>query len=306
MHILHHLLHILEEILPVFFLAIFASALLEYFLPDDYIENHFKEANFFSMLNASFLGALIPICTCGMIPLAVRLFQKGLRWQLIVAFLVAGNACSIPALWLTAVMGLDIVAIRLVVSVLYGLAVAYALLLVAPDGFELKLNTSLLSEKKSSSCCDHNPKSSSKDWQAISKEIAADLWMMVKNFLPWIFVAAFIAALFNYYFVSSTDASQTNFMSLITEASPWLSAIIAFPFYFCAGADVPISQELLSVGVSLGTIISFMLAAPGLNFTSFLVYRKCVGTKLSLVLLLFSYLFAVLFGQIVNVLMSAS
>ena len=76
-----------------------------------------------------------------------------------------------------------------------------------------------------------------------------------------------------------------------------LASVIAFPFYFCAGADVPLSQEFLKLGLPIGTIISFMLASPGINLTSFLVYRKAVGLKLALIFTLTSILAAVMIGS---------
>ena len=71
-----------------------------------------------------------------MIPLAYKLFKKGLNWKIITAFLVAGNACSIPALWLTTVISYKVVVIRLLASVLFGILVAYGLNLFVRNDFK--------------------------------------------------------------------------------------------------------------------------------------------------------------------------
>ncbi len=285
MVIINQTLHILQEILPVFLFAVIASAVLDRFLPHDYLEKNFSKPNLLTLTNASFFGALIPLCTCGMIPLVVKLVQRGLNWRILVAFLVAGNACSIPALWLTTVMGYNVVLIRLLASVAYGVLVALVFAWILPKDFSLKLEPSLSLHD----CCE------TKCHVSKSKLIFDDIISMCRSFLPWIIVAALIAAIFDVYMMQGA-------LDLVMQSSPWLSAIVAFPFYFCAGADVPISRELLAVGLPLGTVMSFMLASPGLNLTSLFVYQRCVGWKQAWYFMLVSYLVAVGIGYALNLL----
>lgn len=345
---INHSIDLLREIIPIFLFAIIASALFDEFLPDDYFDKLFKEVNFFSLFNASFLGALIPICTCGMIPLAVKLYKKIPKdqsgsWQLITAFLVAGNACSIPALWLTTILGYKIMFIRLFASIAFGLLVTYFLARLAPRDFVLELNPDLVNNidnfgnKETDPCCDHPTEKTQRSAEAKDqalpekqekgetaklriKKIINDIVIMLKSFLPWILVAILIASFFNTAFnalmnsslngnqgtVSNTLMQSLNFLQINTwfgvYITPLIASVIGFPFYFCAGADVPISQELLAIGVPLGTIISFMLASPGVNLTSLLVYKQCVGFGKAVILTVVSIVVAALTGVFINLL----
>ena len=93
-----HALHLFAEISPVFLIAIIASSLIDQFISDEALSYIFDRTNdFVGILIASLIGSLIPICTCGMIPLAIKLHEKGLKWKSLTAFLVAGNASSIPS-----------------------------------------------------------------------------------------------------------------------------------------------------------------------------------------------------------------
>jgi len=292
--ITNYFLHSAQEVIPVFAFAVLASIALEQLLPDAYLEKYFKNRSFIAICNASFLGALVPMCTCGMIPLAIKLVQKGLNWRMICAFLVAGNACSIPALWMTTVLGYEVMLVRFVASVMFGVMVTYALSTMVPDDYALEINPDLVAEQ---GCCKSSATTQSCKFD--TQKAIQDLWLMIKSFLPWILFAILVASLFHYVFVHPS-ASDGRFMDLILGANPWLAAAIGFPFYFCAGADVPISQELLGMGLPLGTIISFMLAAPGINLTSFLIYREAIGIKQASVLCFVSYLIAVILGLLVN------
>lgn len=283
---------LLQEILPVFFIAVIASSLLDRFIPDSYIDKVFNQGNeFTNILSASFIGSLLPICTCGMIPLAIKLHEKGLHWKTLCAFLVAGNACSVPALILTGVMGYKIIWIRLISSILFGILVPYIIAIFAPKDFTLKLNVEAHHHETHDECCDHKP--------SLFSEIIEDIRSMSVSFLPWILLAIAVASLV------SAQSSDTKLINIILQSnnniiSTLIASVIAFPFYFCAGSDIPISQELLKIGVPLGTIISFMLASPGVNFTSLMVYKQAIGWKQAWILIVVSILSAAGIGALVS------
>lgn len=282
-----HALHLFAEIFPVFLIAIIASSLIDQFISDEALSYIFDRTNdFVGILIASLIGSLIPICTCGMIPLAIKLHEKGLKWKSLTAFLVAGNASSIPALILTTTMGMQLTWIRFVSSVVFGILVTYLLMLLAPKDFKLELQTT--HHHHNHDCCE----SKKNIWSRLVKDILE----ISASFLPWIIFAILVAS---YISSISDSASLINFVNSFDNPliSTALASVIAFPFYFCAGADIPISQEFLKLGVPIGTIISFMLASPGVNFTSFVVYRKAVGFKQALVLTLASIVAATCIGS---------
>lgn len=281
-----HAFHLFAEIFPVFLIAIIASSLIDQFISDEALKQVFDRTNdFVGVLIASLIGSLIPICTCGMIPLALKLHEKGLKWKSLVAFLVAGNASSIPALILTTTMGWQITWIRFIASVVFGILVTYLLKMIAPKDFQLELKTQ--HHHHHEGCCDHKPNVIARVWK--------DMLEISASFLPWIIFAIVVAS----YLSSISDSD--NLISFVNSfdnplISTAIASVIAFPFYFCAGADIPISQEFMKLGLPLGTIISFMLASPGVNFTSLMVYRKAVGIKQAMALLLTSILAASLIG----------
>lgn len=282
-----HFLHIAAEVLPVFSIAILAAALIDEFLPENFIENYFSKSHILAILNASLIGALVPICTCGMIPLAFKLLKKGLHWKIMTAFLLAGAACSLPALGMTMVLGIKVTAFRFAVAIIFGVLVTYILAAFAPKDFVLELKGA-----PAHHCC-HKKESR-------LKRITSDLWMMLKDFLPWILLAAFIATYFHFNFGALSELALISNLQNTKLLGPLLASIIGFPFYFCAGADVPISRELLMNGVPLGTVLAFMTVSPGINFTSFVVYKQCIGFKKALILTLTAMLSASLIASLIN------
>src|SRR5882672_10090684 len=115
------------EIVPFFLLAILLGALLEEFVSERTIGRFLTGRRPGTMLLASVTGALLPLCTCGMVPLAVSLRRRGSDLKHTFAFLTAGAAFSVPVFFLTwKVLGVRWALARLVTSVVYGLVVGYA------------------------------------------------------------------------------------------------------------------------------------------------------------------------------------
>src|SRR5882762_5287190 len=106
------------DIVPPFLLAIFIGALIEEFVSERIIARFMTGKNPGTMLLGSFIGALLPLCTCGMVPLAVALRRRGGDLKHTFGFLTAGAAVSIPVLLLTwRLLGIEWVGIRILASV---------------------------------------------------------------------------------------------------------------------------------------------------------------------------------------------
>ena len=273
-------------------MAIFFSSLIDYFLPEDYFSKTLSSGNqLWNLILAATLGSLVPICTCGMIPLAIKLNKKGLNWMLLVAFLTAGNANSIPAMILSSTISYKIMIYRFIVSVIFGILTAYVLSLFVAKDYVLNLEENLGHGECETKCCDK---------PSFITKLLGDMKEMSISFLPWIFLAIFLAALMHHYV--GIDSAINSVISPVKDSliSPFFFSIIGFPFYFCAGADVPLAQEFLNLNISFGSVLAFMLAAPGVNLTSLFVYKKAVGLKASLVYLLTSIFVLTILGIIIN------
>lgn len=292
MSIINHSYHLLAEILPVFFIAILTASLIDKFLPDNFLAKISSGKYLFvTVLNASIIGALIPLCTCGMIPLTVKLHQKKLHWKALTAFLIAGNACSVPALILTMNLNWQLALIRLIASVVFGIFCAYLLSFIAGKDFDLKMSDSI---EKKPACCEHEHKIS------LHHQVLHDLKEMVSDFLPWILFAVLLSTGFDYFFGANAVVKEILSNKTFNLASPVIASLIGFPFYFCAGTDIPLSSEFIKLGLATGSVISFMLTAPGVNLTSLLVYQKAIGWKKAWIVILASVFCASVIGIMIN------
>ena len=271
-------------IIPAFLLALLISTILAETLPEALFEKVLASKNIIIVSLAAVIAALLPLCTCGMIPLANRLQKKGASWLILICFLTAGNACSTTALFITSIIGFKMTLMRFLFSVVFGIIVAYVFVFF----FRPKDITASIKNGKGTDEFDKMP---------LYKKIIVEFINLIAGFGPWVLLAILLGTTISLY-INPHDVLK--FAGTKNHISPFLFSIIGFPFYFCAGSDIPISRALLEKGASIGSVLAFMAASPVVNLTDLFIYRKWLGLKNAMIYLLVSALVCGVLGLVVN------
>ena len=82
-------LGIFVEAVPFLLLGSVTSGLIETFIKSDDIMRYLPRNRLGAAVGGAFLGLVFPVCECGVVPVARRLFTKGTPVSLGVAFLLA-------------------------------------------------------------------------------------------------------------------------------------------------------------------------------------------------------------------------
>ncbi len=118
------------ETIPFLLMGTLLSAIIQSFVPDRALRRIFPKNRYLSILAALVVGAFVPICECGTVPLARRLRQKGLPLSTAVAFLLAAPLANPMTIVSTFVAfkgtGYPVFALRLG----FGLAAAFAIAMI--------------------------------------------------------------------------------------------------------------------------------------------------------------------------------
>jgi uncharacterized membrane protein YraQ (UPF0718 family) len=106
-HFVRVFLHYCAEILPALAIGFFISGLVHELIPEDIVGRYLGRGGIKPIIYSTIIGALLPVCCWGSLPIAVSFYKKGARLGPIFAFLVATPATSISALLVTySVLGL--------------------------------------------------------------------------------------------------------------------------------------------------------------------------------------------------------
>ena len=67
---------LLIEMAPYLLFGFFIAGILHVFMPKEKIYKHFSKASFASVVKASLFGVPLPLCSCGVIPVALHLNKQ--------------------------------------------------------------------------------------------------------------------------------------------------------------------------------------------------------------------------------------
>ncbi|MCR8850906.1 permease [Rossellomorea sp. SC111] len=82
-------LSILLEAIPFILIGVFASALIQVFVSERLLQRLVpKRYPYLALLPAVFVGALLPVCECAIVPVARRLIKKGMPTHLAIVIMV--------------------------------------------------------------------------------------------------------------------------------------------------------------------------------------------------------------------------
>jgi uncharacterized protein len=272
------------EIVPLFLVALFLGAVLEEFVSNRTIERFLTGRHPATMLVASMTGALIPLCTCGMVPLAVSLRRRGSDLKHTFAFLTAGAAVSVPVLLLTwKVLGPGWMAVRLVTSVVYGLVVGYLAVRVLRSVAERSARPPVEGPVQGPIIPPADPEEAERTLPVQEIRTRSRLGRVARRFRgqlieygPWVLVSLVLAAIVD---VLVPRHVVHLLYGQKTLAGSFLASLTGVPFYFCSGAELPLVDELLAKGMGGGPATAMLLAVPIVNILTFGVVSRWFGAR---------------------------
>ena len=80
-----------------------------------------------------------------------------------------------------------------------------------------------------------------------------------------------------------------------------MAATLGVPVYVCGGGTIPLLQDWLNKGMSLGAAASFMITGPATKITNLGALKIVLGNKNFIIYLLFTMISSLVFGLFINI-----
>ena len=246
-----------------------------------------KRLGVFGIVAASALGIASPLCMYGTIPIAASFSRSGMKDDWLAAFMMSSILLNPQLIIYSAALGGTVLAVRIVSCFLCGIAAGLVLLLFYRDrsffdfsGFD-------------------EPGSRDTDPNLLVRYLK-NLWRNVKATGIWFFFGILLSALFQRYV--SADAMTALFGG--NEAlGVLMAATIGVPLYACGGGTIPLLQQWLLDGMSVGSAASFMVTGPATKITNLGALKIVLGVRRFLLYLVFVMFFSLVTGLTVNLLL---
>lgn len=243
-----------------------------------------KHLGIIGIIPASLLGILSPLCMYGTIPIAASFSQKGMRDDYLAAFMMSSILLNPQLLMYSAALGNFALCVRFISCFICGV-VAGLLVRIFYHNKEF-FNFTGFSERASH---DTDPNMFFRLLKNIGRNIKATGLFFIFGIL--------LSALFQRYVPSEA------FSNLFVNNRGFgllMAATIGVPLYACGGGTIPLLQQWLASGMSMGSATAFMITGPATKITNLGALKIVLGIKSFILYLAFVMLFAFISGALVN------
>lgn len=279
-----------NQIFIYWLLGILIGSLISVFAKDKinkfflFIER--KNLGIIGIFIASILGILSPLCMYGTIPIAASFSRQGMKDDMLGAFMMSSILLNPQLLINSGVLGIKVLLIRLNSSILVGFLAGLLIHRFYKNKPFFKFD---------------------KLYEVHNKDVDPNLFLRVLKNIgrnikatgPYFLVGIIISVLFQMYvpnnIVSNLFGEDNGYAVL-------LAATIGVPLYVCGGGTIPLLQDWLNRGMSLGAATSFMITGPSTKITNLGALKIVLGTKHFIIYLLYVMISSLVFGLIINLL----
>jgi len=281
----------LRQILPYWALGIVIGSVVSVFCKDKihsiFVNIQEKHLGIIGLIPASFLGILSPLCMYGTIPIAASFSQKGMKDDYLAAFMMSSVLLNPQLLIYSSALGQAALSIRFISCFLCGIVAGlFVRIFYKSKNF---FNFKGFSERVSR---DTDPNMFIRLFKNIGRNIkATGLWFLI---------GIILTALYQRYI------PQEAFADLFVNNRGFgilMAATIGVPLYVCGGGTIPLLQQWLASGMSMGAAASFMITGPSTKITNLSALKIVLGVKNFALYIGFVIVFSLCTGFIVNIIM---
>lgn len=254
-------LSILLEAVPFILIGVFASAVIQVFVSENMLQKLVpKRFPYLALFPAVFVGALLPICECAIVPVARRLIKKGVPAHLAMVIMVTApilNPIVFASTYYAFQNNLTIVFGRM------GIAAVAALLIGALLYKLFGKKDPLRVEKKEGH--DHHHHEHHQGSNKILETIvhASDEFFDMGKYL---IIGALIAAGFQTFL----DREILNAVGSNEIFGPAVMMVFAYVVSLCSEADAFVASSFGSIFTS-GSLLAFLVYGPMIDFKNTLL-----------------------------------
>lgn len=267
------------ELTVLFIVISFLVSLLQQIVTEEKIKNILQRGNKITgYISGTLLGALTPFCSCSTIPILVGLLGSGAPFGPSVSFLISSpllNPVIVLLLW--KLLGLPLTTFYVIAMFIFAIMAG---VIFNALGLEKHLKNVKIRSSKN------------EEGQKEAKWVIAlkDAWNFFYPVLPYLLIGVLIGAVIHDFI------PETFITSVAGDDHPFaipIAAIIGIPMYIRVETMIPISEALVSKGMSMGAVIALIIGGAGASLPEILLLNKLFKPRL-----LTAFIAAILFGAI--------
>ena len=262
---------VLAHMAPYLLLGFVVAGLLHIFLTAALVRRHMGRGGLWQIVKASLFGIPLPLCSCGVIPVAASLRSHGAGRGATASFLAATPQIGVNSILVTyGMLGPIFAAVRVVAAFISGV--------LSGVGVEWTAEGSSETAPAEAEAPQNSTEPPPPAWRRFFKHgfvtLPRDIGRAV---LVGLLISGILGAVVPENFFA--DRLGQGFLSLV------VMMVIGIPFYVCSTASIPVVLSLIHAGISPGGALVFLIAGPATNAATFTTLWTLIGRRGTLVYL---------------------
>lgn len=271
------------EVSPYLLLGMFIAGLLHVFLGKELISRHLGRGGISSIIKATILGIPLPVCSCGVIPLASSLKKDGAHSSSVLSFLVSTPTTGVDSILATySLMGPLLAIFRPLGSLLAGIFLG--ILDYISGGRKEKVRI----------VPRHNHPSISISFR-LRELFRYSFFELPQDIGKWLIVGTILGGAISAFIPKELFSQYVSF-----PFDFLIALIIGVPLYVCATGSIPVAASLIQKGFSPGAALVFLIAGPATNAITLAFVRAKLGKKSFYLYLVSIIVVSIILGFIFN------
>jgi len=260
------------ESAPWLLVGYLLAGIIKQVIPSSWVEKQLSTSGPVSIIKGAFIGAPLPLCSCGVIPTALAIRKAGASKGATSSFLVATPETGVDSISFSyAVLG-PIFAIARPIGALISAIVAGLMVLVLD-----KEDAPVEEVSSCGGCCGGKKQETEQEPTFGQKLIGAVQYgygRMISDTAKWLVIGLVAAA------IITAVVPQSFFLRWGDGLLAMLiMVVVGLPMYICATASTPVAASLLFAGISPGAALVFMLTGPATNIATMGVIKEQLGMR---------------------------
>jgi hypothetical protein len=262
---------------PYLLLGFVVAGLLSVVISPEWVERHLGGNGLGQVVKASVFGVPLPLCSCGVIPVAASLRRHGASKGATTAFLLSTPQTGVDSIAVTyGLLGPFLAVVRPIAALITGIFGGG--LVQAFNGNGVEVSDDDVGESCADACCDSATTQRTKIVEALHYGLVILPRDIGRALILGVAISGLIAA-----FVQP----QALESYLGGGLWPMLAAMaIGIPLYVCATASTPIALGLIHAGLSPGAALVFLISGPATNTAALTTLWKVLGRRAAILYLI--------------------
>jgi uncharacterized membrane protein YraQ (UPF0718 family) len=278
------------EALPFLLLGVLVSAVVQEIVPPSLVTRMVPRGRLRAALAGAALGAIFPVCECGVVPVARRLLDKGASLPAALGFMLAGPVVNPIVFWATwTALGPGMAAIRLGASLVTAVLVAWLY------GFHPRPQTVIAAPKIPT---DHHPSGAEQPPRSSLARLLSAFALAGDELLEmgrYLVVGAAAAAILRTVIPGPAVVAAGQGAILSVPLTMALAALLSI----CSVVDAFVALSLTGL-VSSGAMLAFLVFGPVVDTKSILLYGTVFRWRTVMMLVILLTQISLLIGLAVS------